>query len=108
MSNAADGLSPEDLEAEQALALPEREAISKIGISAGFGIDNFAMPINEATAMNIAANANIAAPIDAAVAANAASVASEATAVADQDSVILQNLEGTATATANQDATIQQ
>ena len=60
MSNAADGLSPEDLEAEQALALPEREAMSKIGISAGFGIDNFAMPINEATAMNIATSDSIA------------------------------------------------
>ncbi len=60
VSNAADGLSPEDLEAEQALALPEREAMSKIGISAGFGIDNFAMPINEATAMNIASSDSIA------------------------------------------------
>ena len=36
------------------LALPEREAMSKIGIGVGSGIDNFAMPINEATAMNIA------------------------------------------------------
>ncbi len=60
VSNAADGLSPEDLEAEQALALPEREAMSKIGISAGFGIDNFAMPINEATAVNIASSDSIA------------------------------------------------
>ncbi len=56
----AEGLSPEDLEAEQALALPEREAMSKIGISAGFGIDNFAMPINEATAVNIASSDSIA------------------------------------------------
>ena len=60
MTNAGDALSPEDLEAEQALALPEREAMSKIGISAGFGIDNFAMPINEATAMNIASSDAIA------------------------------------------------
>ena len=60
MSNAADGLSAEDLEAEQALALPEREAMSKISIGAGFGIDNFAMPINEATAMNIASTDSIA------------------------------------------------
>ena len=55
-----DGLSAEDLEAEQALALPERQAMSKIDIGAGFGIDNFAMPINEATAMNIASSDSIA------------------------------------------------
>ena len=34
--------------------------MSKIGISAGLGIDNFAMPINEATAMNIASTDSIA------------------------------------------------
>ncbi len=60
MTDAADGLSAEDLEAEQAMALPEREAMSKIGIGAGFGIDNFAMPINEATAVNIASSDSIA------------------------------------------------
>lgn len=53
MSNAADGLSAEDLEAEQAMALPERQAMSKIDLGSGLGIDNFAMPINEATALNI-------------------------------------------------------
>ncbi len=60
MANAAEGLSPEDLEAQHALALPEREAMSKIGIGAGSGIDNFAMPINEATAMNIGSEDSIA------------------------------------------------
>ena len=60
MSNAADGLSEADLEAEQALALPEREAMSKIHIGAGLGIDNFAMPINEATAINYASVDSIA------------------------------------------------
>ncbi len=60
MSHASEGLSAEDLEAEQAMALPEREAMSKIDIGAGFGIDNFAMPINEATAMNIASSDSIA------------------------------------------------
>jgi len=56
----SEGLSAEDLEAEQVLALPEREAMSKIGISLDSGIDNFAMPINEATAMNIASSDSIA------------------------------------------------
>ena len=58
MSNPAEGLSPEDLENEQASALPERQAMSKIDL--GLGIDNFAMPINEATAMNIASSDSIA------------------------------------------------
>ena len=53
MANA-DELSLDDLEAEEALALPERQAMSKIDLGAGLGIDNFAMPINEATATNIA------------------------------------------------------
>lgn len=58
MSDPAGELSAEDLEAEQASALPERQAMSKIDL--GFGIDNFAMPINEATAMNIASSDSIA------------------------------------------------
>jgi NAD(P)H-hydrate repair Nnr-like enzyme with NAD(P)H-hydrate dehydratase domain len=53
VSNNAHELSLEDLEAEKATALPEREAMSKVDLGAGLGIDNFAMPINEATAMNI-------------------------------------------------------
>jgi len=56
----AEGLSAEDLEGEQALALPEREALSRIDVGAGFGIDNFAMPINEATAINYASSNSIA------------------------------------------------
>jgi len=53
LSNGAHELSLEDLEAEEATALPEREAMSKVHLGTGLGIDNFAMPINEATAMNI-------------------------------------------------------
>ncbi len=53
MSNSAHELSLDDLEAEEATALPEREAMSKVDLGAGLGIDNFAMPINEATAMNV-------------------------------------------------------
>ena len=50
-----DELTPEDLEAEAADALPDREAMSSISLDLG-GIDNFAMPINEATAMNVASS----------------------------------------------------
>ena len=60
MPNAADGLSFEDLEAEEAMALPERQAMSKVDLGSGLGIDNFAMPINEATAMNLASSDSIA------------------------------------------------
>jgi hypothetical protein len=45
-------LSPEELEAEQCAALPDREAMSAISLDLGSGIDNFAMPINEAIAIN--------------------------------------------------------
>lgn len=45
------GLSSEELEAQDASALPDREAMSTVGLDLS-GIDNFAMPINEAFALN--------------------------------------------------------
>ena len=52
-SELDDGLSAEELESQDAAALPEREAMSTIKASGlGSGIDNFAMPINEAIAIN--------------------------------------------------------
>ena len=98
-------LSTEEMEAETASALPDREAMSLLDLSADLDLAlDIAAPIDAA----VAANANVAAPIDAAVAANILSVGSEATAVADQDSIIIQDLDGTAIATADQDATIEQ
>jgi hypothetical protein len=47
----ADGLTDEELEEQHAGALPDREAMSTIGLDLT-GIDNFAMPINEAVAIN--------------------------------------------------------
>ena len=47
-----DSLSGDELAAETAVDLPEREAMSTFGHGLGHGIDNFAMPINEATAAN--------------------------------------------------------
>ena len=49
-------LTGTELEAEEGSALPDKEAMSTIKLDLGSGIDNFAMPINEATAMNIASN----------------------------------------------------
>ena len=45
-------LTNEELEAQGGSALPDREAMSSISLDLGSGIDNFAMPINEATAIN--------------------------------------------------------
>ena len=44
-------LTPQELEAESAQALPDREAMSTIGFDLS-GVDNFAAPINEAIAIN--------------------------------------------------------
>ena len=98
-------LTVDEMEAETAAALPDREAMSLLDIMADLDIAlDVAAPIDAA----IAANANVAAPIDAAVAANIGSVGSEATAVAQQDSVIIQELDGTAIANATQNANIEQ
>ena len=43
-------LTGDELEAQAGEALPDREAMSTIRV--GSGIDNFAMPINEAIAIN--------------------------------------------------------
>ena len=45
-------LSDEELAAQVGEPLPDREAMSTISADIGAGIDNFAMPINEATALN--------------------------------------------------------
>ena len=45
-------LTSDELEAESCDELPDREAMSAISLDLGSGIDNFAMPINEAIAIN--------------------------------------------------------
>ena len=45
-------LTDEELEAQAGEALPDREAMSSISLDLGGGIDNFAMPINQAIAIN--------------------------------------------------------
>lgn len=49
-------LTGEELEAQGGAALPDKEAMSTISADIGAGIDNFAMPINEATALNLASS----------------------------------------------------
>jgi hypothetical protein len=47
------GLAPDELAAEAAVDLPDREAMTTIRGLWGLDIDNFAMPINSAEAANI-------------------------------------------------------
>jgi hypothetical protein len=56
-----EALSGDELAAEMAVDLPDREAMSTIGHGFGHGIDNFAMPINEATATNYESTSSVAA-----------------------------------------------
>jgi hypothetical protein len=52
-------LSLDDIEAEAGQELPDRQAMSKIGLDV-HGVDNFAMVLNEATAMNVASEQSVA------------------------------------------------
>lgn len=98
-------LSADELRAEGAAQLPDKEAMSLLDVNADLDLAlDLAAPVDAA----IAANANVAAPIDAAVGANVLSFDSTAAASADQDSIIMQTLDGEAIATATQDATIDQ
>jgi hypothetical protein len=97
--NISDGLTPEELEAEEVTALPDKEVASILDLSVDADIAlDLAAPIDLA----VAANANVAAPIDAAVGANILSVGSTAQALSDQGVMITQGIVGDATATATQ------
>ena len=93
------GLTPEELDAEEVTALPDKEVVSilDLNVDADLALD-LAAPIDLA----VAANANVAAPIDAAAAANILSVSSDAQALADQGVMITQDIVGDAEATATQ------
>jgi hypothetical protein len=56
-----DSLSADELADETAVDLPDREAMSTFGHGFGHGIDNLAMPINEATAANVNSTSSVAA-----------------------------------------------
>lgn len=103
---ATRGLSAEEIEAQQASDLPDREAMTTLlDLDAQLNLAlDLAAPVDAA----VAANANVAAPIDAAVGANVLSNASVAVASADQDAPITQSLDGVANATAIQTSDIEQ
>jgi hypothetical protein len=98
-------LSAEELDAEGATALPDKEVLSLLDLNADLDIAlAAAAPIDLA----VAANANVAAPIDAAVSANILSFDSSATSLADQGTIIDQGISGDATAHSIQDSGIDQ
>ena len=98
-------LTDDELIAEQATALPDKEVASVLDLNADLdlGIDA-AAPIDLA----VAANANVAAPIDAAASANILSYGSDAQALADQGVVIDQGIVADANAESTQDSVIDQ
>jgi hypothetical protein len=94
-----EGLTPDELEAEEVTALPDKEVASILDLSVDADIAlDLAAPIDLA----VAANANVAAPIDAAVGANVLSAGSSAQALSDQGVMITQGIVGDASATATQ------
>jgi len=99
------GLSDEELLAEGATALPDKEVASVLDLNADLNLGiSAAAPID----LGVAANANVAAPIDAGASANVLSVGSDSQALADQGTLINQGITGDATAHSVQDSAIDQ
>jgi hypothetical protein len=99
------GLTPEEIEAEVATALPDKEVVSILDLNVDVDVFlDVASPIDLA----VAAQLNVAAPIDAAAGANVLSVNSDAGAMVDQNASVAQTILADATAVANQDSTIDQ
>jgi hypothetical protein len=98
-------LSAEELAAEDATALPDKEVVSILDLNADLDLAiDAAAPVD----LGVAANANVAAPIDAAVGANVLSEGSSAQALADQGVSITQDVSADAIAESSQDSTIEQ
>lgn len=98
-------VSMDEIEAEDATALPNKEVMSLLDVNANvdLGLD-LAAPVDLA----VAANLNVAAPIEASAAANLLSSNAEAVSVAQQHGTIDQGISGSAEATAPQHADISQ
>jgi hypothetical protein len=98
-------VSAEELAAEGASALPDKEVMSLLDLNVNLDLAlDAAAPIDLA----VGANANIAAPINASVGANVLSAGSTAGAQALQGTAIDQGIDGDATATAAQQSGIDQ
>src|SRR5690348_7849918 len=103
--NQPQGLSAEELAAEEGVALPDKEVVSILDLNADLALAlDAAAPID----LGVAANANVAAPIDASVGANVLSAGSTAQALSDQGVMLNQGIDADATANAVQDSTLEQ
>jgi hypothetical protein len=99
-------LSAEELAAEAATPLPDKEVASILDLNADL---NLGLGLVAPVDLGVAANANVAAPIDAAVSANIGSDHAVAQSLADQQVDIHQSLDNVeANATAEQDSTVDQ
>src|ERR1700733_1105944 len=98
-------VSMEEIEAEDAVSLPNKEVLSLLDVNANvdLGLD-LAAPVDLAAAANL----NVAAPIEAAATANVLSDGAEAVGYAEQHGTIDQGISGTADAVAPQHATVDQ
>jgi hypothetical protein len=98
-------VSMDEVEAEQAVSLPNKEVMSLLDVNANvdLGLD-LAAPVDLAAAANL----NVAAPIEASAAANVASPDAQAVSEAYQHGSISQGITGDATATAPQHASVSQ
>jgi hypothetical protein len=99
------GLTPEELMAESAIALPDKEVVSILDLNADVDVAiDAASPIDLAAAANL----NVAAPIDAAAGANVLAYGSGSQATVDQGTSIEQMLDADAYATSTQASGIDQ
>jgi hypothetical protein len=98
-------VSMDEIEAEDATALPNKEVMSLLDVNANvdLGLD-LAAPVDLAAAANL----NVAAPIEAAASANLLSDNAQAVAISQQHGTIDQGISGSAEATAPQHAEIAQ
>jgi hypothetical protein len=100
-----DEVSMDEIEAEDAVSLPNKEVLSLLDVNANvdLGLD-LAAPIDLAAAANL----NVAAPIEAAASANVLSADAQAVSIAQQTGSLTQVISGSADANALQDASIVQ
>src|SRR4051812_38574813 len=105
MADEIERVSMDEVEAEDAVSLPDKEVMSLLDVNADvdLGLD-LAAPVDLAAAANL----NVAAPIEAAAAANVLSADAQSVAVAQQHGTIDQGISGSAEATAPQHADIAQ
>jgi hypothetical protein len=100
-----DKVSMDEVEAEGAVSLPNKEVLSLLDVNANvdLGLD-LAAPVDLAAAANL----NVAAPIEASASANVLSPGAEAVGLAEQQGKIEQGITGSATADAPQHADVAQ